>query len=73
MSNVGVDLKIKQGMGGGAANKGAAKPRSGAAKGQGNGMGGYNASAVNKGFAEVKGAGGKPSYYSGAGAGMNKK
>lgn len=72
-SNIGVDLKVKQGMGGGAPKGNKAKPRSGAAMGQGNGMGGYNAGAVNKAMGSVVGGGGKPSYYAGAGMGLKKK
>lgn len=48
------------------------KPRSGAAKGQGEGMGGYNGSSVNKALGMIKGAA-KASYSSGAGSQMNKK
>lgn len=44
-------------------------PRAGAAKGQGNGMGGYNGGAVNKALGMIEGAA-KASYY--AGAGMQK-
>lgn len=54
---------VKPAMMGKMGNK--AAPRSGAAKGQGNGMGGYNASTVNKAMASVPGGGGKPTYYMG--------
>lgn len=73
MKGMGVDLKVKEGMGGGMANKSAAKPRPGAAMGQGAGMGGYNAGTVNRAMMDVKGGSGKPTYYAGAGMGMNKK
>ncbi len=64
--NYGTDLKLKSGYGGGAHPAGKDKPRAGAAKGQGNGMGGYNSSAVNKAMDSVKGGGGKPTYYCGS-------
>ena len=63
--NYGTDLKVKKSSGHHSAGK--ASPRSGAAKGQGNGMGGYNAGAVNKTMGAVKGGGGKPSYSCGSG------
>lgn len=63
--NYGTDLKIKQGFGGGVKMAAKASPRSGAARGQGMGMGGYNASAVNKAMSSVKGSGGTPTYYCG--------
>ncbi len=63
--NYGTDLKLKKGYGGGEHKPGKDKPRMGAAKGQGAGMGGYNAGAVNKAMESVKGGGGKPCYYSG--------
>lgn len=62
--NYGTDLNLKSSTIGRKMNKGA--PRMGAAKGQGAGMGGYNASAVNKAMDSVKGGGGKPTYYCGA-------
>lgn len=71
MMNYGTDLKLKhegrerEGFGGGMHIKGKDSPRPGAAKGQGEGMGGYNAGAVNKAMDSVKGGGGKPCYYSG--------
>ncbi len=71
MSNIGVDLKVKQGSMGMGGDK--SKPRSGAAMGQGNGMGGFNGAAVNKAVAEVKGYHVKPSYYAGAGMGLKNK
>jgi hypothetical protein len=69
---LGVDLMVKQsdsGMG----NRSKAMPRQGAARGQGAGMDGYNAGAVNKAMSEVEGGGGKPTYYCGAGMGRDKK
>jgi len=63
--NYGTDLKVKQGFGGGVKMASKAMPRPGAAKGQGEGMGGYNASAVNKAMGAVKGSGGAPMYYCG--------
>ena len=68
--NYGTDLKLKQnkaskGFGGGLDVKGRDTPRAGAAKGQGAGMGGYDASAVNKAMDSIKGGGGKPMYYCG--------
>jgi len=67
----GVDMMIDRRLD---TNKKMAKstPRSGAAKGQGEGMGGYNASSVNKALGMIKGAS-KASYSSGAGSQMNKK
>jgi hypothetical protein len=38
----------------------------GAAKGQGAGMGGYDAGAVNRAMSSVKGSGGKPQYFCGS-------
>jgi hypothetical protein len=64
--NYGTDLKLKSGYGGGKHPAGKDKPRAGAAKGQGMGMGGYNAGAVNKAMDGVKGGGGKPTYYNGS-------
>lgn len=49
-----------------------AAPRAGAAKGQGGGLDGYNAAAVNKAMASVAGGGGKP-VYAIANAGHNKR
>jgi hypothetical protein len=63
--NYGTDLKVKSGFGGGMHKAGKAAPRMGAAKGQGAGMGGYNASTVNKAMSSVKGSGGAPTYYCG--------
>jgi hypothetical protein len=68
--NYGTDLKLKEnraskGFGGGTHVKGKDSPRPGAAKGQGEGMGGYNSGAVNRAMDSVKGGGGKPCYYSG--------
>lgn len=63
--NYGTDLKVKKGYGGGEHKAGKDKPRMGAAKGQGNGMGGYDAGAVGRAFASVKGAPPKPMYYCG--------
>lgn len=63
--NYGTDLKLKSGFGGGVKMASKAAPRAGAAKGQGAGMGGYNASTVNKAMDSVKGGGGKPMYYCG--------
>lgn len=62
--NYGTDLKLKSSHG--HPSSGKAKPRAGAAKGQGMGMGGYNASAVGKAMAGVKGGGGKPTYSCGS-------
>lgn len=73
MSNMGVDLKVKQGMGGGMPEGNKSAPRPGAAKGQGAGMGGYNAGTVGKAMSSVVGGGGKPTYFAGAGMGLNKK
>lgn len=61
--NYGTDLKLRKGNGGGVAKAGNSAPRAGAAKGQGAGMGGYNAGAVGKAMMSVKGSGGKPEYY----------
>ncbi|HWI50112.1 MAG TPA: hypothetical protein VNU45_18025 [Rummeliibacillus sp.] len=61
----GTDLKLKKGFGGGSHPAGKDKPRQGAAKGQGAGMGGYDAGAVNRAMDSVKGGGGKPTYYCG--------
>lgn len=69
----GIDMKMKGGMGGGAPKGNKAAPRPGAAKGQGAGMGGYNAGTVGKAMASVPGGGGKPTYFMGAGAMRNKK
>jgi len=55
----------KRAYGGGNPPMGKNKPRPGAAMGQGMGMGGYDASAVNKAMDSVKGGGGKPMYYCG--------
>ena len=63
--NYGTDLKLKSGFGGGMHMAKKASPRVGAAKGQGAGMGGYNAAAVNKAMSSVKGSGGAPMYYCG--------
>ena len=63
--NYGTDLKLKHGYGGGKHPAGKDRPRAGAAKGQGEGMGGYNASSVNKAMGSVKGGGGTPMYYCG--------
>lgn len=63
--NYGTDLKLKKGFGGGVHKAGKATPRGGAAKGQGAGMGGYNAGAVNKAMSSVTGSGGAPTYYCG--------
>jgi hypothetical protein len=63
--NYGTDLKLKKGFGGGEHKAGKDKPRMGAANGQGAGMGGYNAGAVNKAMSSVVGGGGAPTYYSG--------
>ena len=63
--NYGTDLKLKTGYGGGSHPAGKDKPRAGAAKGQGNGMGGYNAGAVNNAMSSVRGSGGSPTYYCG--------
>jgi hypothetical protein len=63
--NYGTDLKVKQGFGGGMHKAGKSAPRAGAAKGQGMGMGGYNAGSVNKAMSSVKGSGGAPTYYCG--------
>lgn len=60
---------VNQGKMGKGRNK--AAPRPGAAKGQGAGMGGYNAGTVGKAMSSIAGSGGKPSYF--AGAGMGKK
>jgi hypothetical protein len=68
-----VDLKVKKGTDGGSPVPGQDRPRSGAAKGQGAGMGGYNSAAVNKAMGSVKGGGGKPTYYAGAGMGLKNK
>lgn len=73
MSNMGVDLKVKQGMGGGMPGGNKAAPRKGAAMGQGNGMGGYNAGAVGRAMAEVKGGTKSPQYFAGAGMGLKNK
>lgn len=73
MSGMGVDLKVKQGMGGGMPKGNKMKPRSGAAMGQGAGMGGYNAGAVGKAMSSVKGGSGKPTYFAGAGMGLKNK
>ncbi len=64
--NYGTDLKLKKGYGGGEHKAGKDKPRVGAAKGQGAGLYGYNASAVNSAMDSVKGGGGKPTYYCGS-------
>lgn len=66
----GTDLKLKKNKadmsyGGGMHIPGKDNPRPGAAKGQGMGMGGYDASAVNKAMDSIKGGGGKPMYYCG--------
>jgi hypothetical protein len=61
----GTDLKLRENNINGSYPKGKDKPRPGAAKGQGLGMGGYDASAVNKAMDSVKGGGGKPMYYCG--------
>jgi len=61
--NYGTDLKLKASSMGHKAGKD--KPRAGAAKGQGAGMGGYDAGAVNRAMDSVKGGGGKPEYYCG--------
>ena len=61
----GTDLKLKKGFGGGEHMAKKAMPRAGAAKGQGAGMGGYDAGAVGRAMASVKGGGGKPIYYCG--------
>ena len=63
--NYGTDLKLKKGYGGGEHKPGKDKPRMGAAKGQGAGLDGYNASAVNKAMESIKGGPGKPMYYCG--------
>ncbi|MGC2661763.1 MAG: hypothetical protein WA324_27715 [Bryobacteraceae bacterium] len=63
--NYGTDLKLKKGYGGGDHKGNKAAPRMGAAKGQGAGMDGYNASTVNKAMESIKGGGGKPMYYCG--------
>ncbi len=60
--NYGTDLMLAKGQGKMYGDD-KAKPRSGWAKGQGEGMGGYNASAVNKAMESIKGGGGKPEYY----------
>ncbi len=70
---LGVDLKVKEGYGGGAPKGDKAKPRMGAAMGQGNGMGGYNAGAVSKAMGSVKGYNAKPTYFAGAGMGLKNK
>lgn len=59
--NYGTDLKVKAASHMKMGSK--SSPRAGHAVGQGAGMGGYNAGAVNKAFAMVKGSGGKPEYY----------
>ncbi len=64
--NYGTDLKLKKGFGGVKRVTGKDKPRAGHAVGQGAGMGGYNASAVNKAMSSVKGSGGAPKYYCGS-------
>ena len=64
--NYGTDLKVKKGFGGGSHPAGKDKPRAGHAMGQGAGMGGYNAAAVGKAMASVKGGPGKPVYYCGS-------
>ena len=61
--NYGTDLKLKKSSSGMKAGKSA--PRKGAAKGQGAGLGGYNAGAVNNAMSSVVGSGGKPTYYCG--------
>lgn len=61
----GINMMLGKGNG---AKGSKSSPRAGAAKGQGGGMGGYNASAVNKAVGAIKGAP-KPTYSSGAGMG----
>ena len=62
----GTDLKLKTGFGGGVHKAGKDKPRQGAAKGQGMGMGGLDRARVSKAMMEVKGVhGGKPEFYCG--------
>lgn len=61
----GTDLKLRKEHKHEERKMGKDKPRAGAAMGQGNGMGGYDASAVNKAMESVKGSGGKPEYYCG--------
>lgn len=65
----GVDMKLGSNMPK-LGNK--AAPRSGAAKGQGEGMGGFNGGAVNKALGMISGAA-KASYSSGAGSDRSKK
>lgn len=60
----GTDLKLKKGDGGSYGDH-KAKERPGAAKGQGMGIGGYDASRVNKAMSEIKGGPGRAEYYSG--------
>lgn len=52
--------KVKQAKMKAMGNKSA--PRPGAAKGQGGGLGGYNAAAVNKAVRMIAGSGGAPKY-----------
>lgn len=61
----GTDLKLKHGYGGGSPKGNKSAPRPGHAVGQGAGMGGYDAGAVNRAMDSVKGGGGKPMYYCG--------
>jgi hypothetical protein len=62
--NYGTDLKLKRNMGSGEYGDHKSKERPGAAKGQGAGMDGYNAGAVNRAMESIKGGPGKPCYYS---------
>lgn len=64
MKGYGSMPMAKSGMKGGKSS-----PRVGAAKGQGSGMGGYNAGAANKALRSVSGAPSKASYSCGAGMG----
>jgi hypothetical protein len=57
----GIDMKLAKGNG---VKGNKAAPRNGAAKGQGAGMGGYNAAAVNRAVGAIQGAA-KPVYYIG--------
>lgn len=59
--NYGTDLKLRSSSV--ARRAGKSSPRMGAAKGQGAGLVGYNASAVNKAMSSVTGGGGKPKYF----------
>jgi hypothetical protein len=66
----GINMQLAKGNGGMGGNK--SSPRMGAAKGQGAGLGGYNASAVKKAMGSIVGAA-VPSYSSGAGECRNMK